>query len=157
MEHFLETWGYLALRVEFYLVDGTARRAEVAIIYGGCWPVVSCAWTAPSPIWWPSSSSRPAEVLESLAGYLIGYFGGRTLVDRLGRYVLLTHKGPRPRRSLVRPPREPFVFFGRFIPLCARSCPSRPGWVRWPSQNSSSSPPSAAPSGVPALTTAATS
>ncbi len=58
-----------------------------------------------------------AEVLGSLAGYLIGYFGGRPLVDRVGKYVLLTHKDLDRAEAWFDRRGEPFVLFGRFIPL----------------------------------------
>jgi membrane protein DedA with SNARE-associated domain len=57
------------------------------------------------------------EVLGSLAGYLIGYFGGRPLVDRFGKYVLLTHKDLDRAEAWFDRHGEPLVLFGRFIPL----------------------------------------
>ena len=65
-----------------------------------------------------SSWSRwSAEVLGSLAGYLIGYFGGRPLVDRVGK-VRAAHPPDLDRAEAWFARRgEPFVLFGRFIPL----------------------------------------
>ncbi len=57
------------------------------------------------------------ELLGSLAGYLIGYFGGRPLVDRFGKYVLLTHKDLDRAEAWFERHGEPLVLFGRFIPL----------------------------------------
>ena len=57
------------------------------------------------------------EVLGSLAGYVIGYFGGRPLVDRFGKYVLLTHKDLDRAEAWFDRHGEPLVLFGRFIPL----------------------------------------
>jgi membrane protein DedA with SNARE-associated domain len=119
MEHFLETWGYLAVFVlSFISAMGLPVGAEVAIIYGG----VLASGQIPNE---PHHLSLVvvilvatlAEVLGSLAGYLIGYFGGRPLVDRLGRYVLLTHKDLDRAESWFARRGEPFVLFGRFIPL----------------------------------------
>jgi membrane protein DedA with SNARE-associated domain len=119
MEHFLETWGYLAVFVlSFISAMGLPVGAEVAIIYGG----VLASGQVPNE---PHHLSLVvvilvatlAEVLGSLAGYLIGYFGGRPLVDRLGRYVLLTHKDLDRAESWFARRGEPFVLFGRFIPL----------------------------------------
>ncbi len=56
-------------------------------------------------------------MLGSLAGYLIGYFGGRPLVDRFGKYVLLTHKDLDRAEAWFDRHGEPLVLFGRFIPL----------------------------------------
>src|ERR1700677_2367321 len=119
MEHFLETWGYLAVFVLSFISSmGLPVGAEVAIIYGG----VLASGQIPNE---PHHLNLVAvivvavagEVLGSLAGYLIGYFGGRTLVDRLGRYVLLTHKDLDRAEAWFSRRGEPFVLFGRFIPL----------------------------------------
>jgi membrane protein DedA with SNARE-associated domain len=58
-----------------------------------------------------------AEVLGSLAGYLVGMFGGRPLVDRFGRYVLLTHRDLDRAEAWFAKRGDPVVLFGRFIPL----------------------------------------
>jgi membrane protein DedA with SNARE-associated domain len=119
MEHFLENWGYLAVFVLSFISSmGLPVGAEVAIIYGG----VLASGQIPNE---PHHLSLVlvivvatlAEVLGSLAGYLIGYFGGRPLVDRVGKYVLLTHKDLDRAESWFARRGEPFVLFGRFIPL----------------------------------------
>jgi membrane protein DedA with SNARE-associated domain len=120
MENFLETWGYLAVFVlSFISAMGLPVGAEVALIYGGVLAsgqinnhhhdhlqlvVVIVVATA-------------AELLGSLAGYLIGYFGGRPLVDKVGKYVLLTHHDLDRAEAWFNRRGEPFVLFGRFIPL----------------------------------------
>ena len=119
MEHFLETWGYLAVFVLSFISSmGLPVGAEVAIIYGG---VLASGQIPNEPHHLNLVAvivvAVAAEVLGSLAGYLIGYFGGRTLVDRLGRYVLLTHKDLDRAEAWFSRRGEPFVLFGRFIPL----------------------------------------
>ena len=57
------------------------------------------------------------EVLGSLFGYAIGRYGGRPLVDRAGKYILLTHRDLDRADEWFTRRGEPFVFFGRFIPL----------------------------------------
>ena len=94
MEHFLETWGYLAVFILSFISSmGLPVGAEVAIIYGG---VLASGQIANEPhplnLFAVIAVATLAEVLGSLVGYLIGYFGGRPLVDRVGKYVLLTHK-----------------------------------------------------------------
>jgi membrane protein DedA with SNARE-associated domain len=119
MEHFLETWGYLAVFVLSFISSmGLPVGAEVAIIYGG----VLASGQIPNETHHLSLVvvilvAVLAEVLGSLAGYLIGYFGGRPLVDRVGKYVLLTHKDLDRAESWFDRRGEPFVLFGRFIPL----------------------------------------
>src|ERR1700689_3554693 len=119
MEHFLETWGYLAVfGLSFISSMGLPVGAEVAIIYGG----VLASGQIPHE---PHHLSLVvvilvavlAEVLGSIAGYLIGYFGGRPLVDRLGKYVLLTHRDLDRAEAWFARRGEPVVLFGRFIPL----------------------------------------
>lgn len=119
MEHFLETWGYLAVfGLSFISSMGLPVGAEVAIIYGG---VLASGQIPNEPhhlnLVVVILVATAAEVLGSLAGYLIGYFGGRPLVDRVGKYVLLTHRDLDRAESWFARRGEPFVLFGRFIPL----------------------------------------
>jgi membrane protein DedA with SNARE-associated domain len=119
MEHFLESWGYVAVFVLSFISSmGLPVGAEVAIIYGG---VLASGQIPNEPHHLNLVAvivvAVAAEVLGSLAGYLIGYFGGRTLVDRLGRYVLLTHKDLDRAEAWFSRRGEPIVLFGRFIPL----------------------------------------
>ena len=119
MEHFLETWGYLAVFILSFLSSmGLPVGAEVAIIYGG---VLASGQIAHEPhplnLFAVIAVATLAEVLGSLVGYLIGYFGGRPLVDRVGKYVLLTHKDLDRAEAWFNRRGEPFVLFGRFVPL----------------------------------------
>ena len=119
MEHFLETWGYVAVfGLSFISSMGLPVGAEVAIIYGG---VLASGQISNEPhhlnLVVVIIVATVAEVLGSLFGYLIGYFGGRTLVDRVGKYVLLTHKDLDRAESWFARRGEPVVLFGRFIPL----------------------------------------
>jgi membrane protein DedA with SNARE-associated domain len=119
VEHFLETWGYLAIFVLSFISSmGLPVGAEVAIIYGG---VLASGQIPNEPhhlnLVVVIIVAVAAEVLGSLAGYLIGYFGGRPLVDRVGKYVLLTHKDLDRAEGWFKRRGEPFVLFGRFIPL----------------------------------------
>jgi membrane protein DedA with SNARE-associated domain len=119
MEHFLETWGYLAVFVlSFISTMGLPVGSEVAIIYGG---VLASGQIPGEPhhlnLVVVIVVATLAEVLGSLTGYLIGYFGGRPLVDRVGKYVLLTHRDLDRAEVWFARRGEPFVLFGRFIPL----------------------------------------
>jgi membrane protein DedA with SNARE-associated domain len=49
--------------------------------------------------------------------YAIGRFGGRSLFDRIGKYVLLTHKDLDRAEAWFDRRGESLVFFGRFIPF----------------------------------------
>ncbi len=119
MEHFLETWGYVAIFVlSFISAMGLPVGAELALIYGG----VLASGQIPNE---PHHLNLAvvivlavvAEVAGSTAGYLIGYFGGRALVDKFGKYVLLTHRDLDRAEAWFNRHGEPLVLFGRFIPL----------------------------------------
>jgi membrane protein DedA with SNARE-associated domain len=120
MEHFLATWGYLAVfLLSFISSMGLPVGAEVAIIYGG---VLASGVAVPHESHHLNliaviAVAAAAEILGSLAGYLIGYFGGRPLVDKVGKYVLLTHKDLDRAEAWFARRGEPVVLFGRFIPL----------------------------------------
>ena len=58
-----------------------------------------------------------AELLGSLVGYLIGFYGGRRLFDRFGKWVLLTHKDLDRAEAWFARHGDPIVLFGRLIPL----------------------------------------
>jgi membrane protein DedA with SNARE-associated domain len=119
LEEFLKSAGYGAVFVlSFISAMGLPVGAEVALIYGG----VLASGQVPG-------EGKPlslavviivailGEVLGSLAGYSIGRYGGRALVDKVGKYVLLTHKDLDRAEAWFARRGEPFVFFGRFIPL----------------------------------------
>jgi membrane protein DedA with SNARE-associated domain len=119
VEHFLETWGYAAVFVlSFISAMGLPVGSELAVIYGG----VLASGQIPNE---PHHLNLAvvivlavlAEVLGSSTGYLIGLYGGRPLVDRFGKYVLLTHKDLDRAEAWFNRHGEPLVLFGRFIPL----------------------------------------
>ena len=119
VEHFLETWGYVAVfGLSFVSSMGLPVGAEVAIIYGG---VLASGQIPNEPhhlnVVVVILIATLAEVLGSLAGYLIGSFGGRALGDRFGKYVLLTHKDLDRAEVWFAKRGDPVVLFGRFIPL----------------------------------------
>jgi len=118
MEHFLATWGYLAIfTLSFISSMGLPVGAEVAIIYGGVLASGQVSGVQPLNLVVVIVVATLAEVLGSLAGYLIGYFGGRPLVDKVGKYVLLTHRDLDRAEAWFDRRGEPVVLFGRFIPL----------------------------------------
>jgi membrane protein DedA with SNARE-associated domain len=119
VEHFLEHWGYLAVFVLSFISSmALPVGAEVAIIYGGVLasgqvPGEGHALNVVAVI----LVAAIAEVLGSLAGYAIGNYGGRPLVDKVGKYVLLTHKDLDRADAWFARRGDPLVLFGRFIPL----------------------------------------
>jgi membrane protein DedA with SNARE-associated domain len=119
VEHFLESWGYVAVfSLSFISLLGIPVGAEVAIVYGG---VLASGQIAGEPhhlnVLVVILVATTAEVLGSLGGYLIGYFGGRPLVDRFGKFVLLTHKDLDRAEAWFAKRGDSMVLFGRLIPL----------------------------------------
>ena len=119
MTHLLLTWGYLALFVVTLLAaTGIPLGSELVIAYAGALAsglvgghghhlnliaVIAIA--------------TAGELIGSYAGYGIGRIGGRSLVERVGRYVLVTKADLDRGERLFARHGEPVVFFGRFIPL----------------------------------------
>jgi membrane protein DedA with SNARE-associated domain len=119
MEHFLQSWGYVAIfALTFISAVCLPVGAEVSIIYGG---VLASGQISDDPhhlnLVVVMVVALVGEVVGSLVGYLIGYFGGRPLVDRVGKYVLLTHKDLDRAEAWFARRGEPVVLFGRFVPL----------------------------------------
>jgi membrane protein DedA with SNARE-associated domain len=119
MEQFLETWGYVAVfALSFISAVGLPVGSEVAVIYGG---VLASGQISNEPhhlnLVVVILLATLGELMGSSVGYLIGSSGGRPLMDRLGRYVLLTHKDlDRAERWFARHG-QTAVLFGRFVPL----------------------------------------
>jgi membrane protein DedA with SNARE-associated domain len=119
VEEFLKSAGYGAIFVlSFVSSMGLPVGAEVALIYGGVLASGQVAGEGkPLHLAVVIIVAVVAEILGSAAGYSIGRFGGRPLVDRVGKYVLLTHKDLDRAEAWFARRGEPFVLFGRFIPL----------------------------------------
>lgn len=119
MEHFLETWGYVAVfGLSFISALGLPVGAELAVIYGG---VLASGQIPNEPhhlvLVVVIVLAFLGEMLGSVAGYAVGRSGGRALVDRFGKYVLLTHKDLDRADAWFARHGEPLVLFGRFVPL----------------------------------------
>ncbi len=128
MENFLYHYSYFAIFILCFISSmGLPVGADVAILGGGALASGEVhkllADGTPSTDVFQLSIvavillAAVGEILGSLAGYLIGYFGGRPLVDRFGKYVLLAHKDLDKAEAWFDKHGEPLVLFGRFIPL----------------------------------------
>jgi membrane protein DedA with SNARE-associated domain len=119
MEHFLESWGYLAVFVLSLVSSmGIPVGAEVAILFGG---VLASGQVHgadhPLNIVLVIVAATAAELVGSGLGYVIGRAGGRPLVDRLGKYVLLTHRDLDRAEGWFQRRGDILVLVGRFVPL----------------------------------------
>jgi membrane protein DedA with SNARE-associated domain len=119
VEHFLESWGYVAIFVLCFISSmGLPVGSEVAIVYGGVLTsgkVPHQAHDLHLPV--VIAVAVLGELCGSLAGYLVGYFGGRQAVDRFGKFVLLTHRDLDRADAWFARRGERTVLFGRFVPL----------------------------------------
>jgi membrane protein DedA with SNARE-associated domain len=120
VEHILATWGYLALfGIATLAALGIPVGSEIAIGYAG---VLASGQVVTGrhhhlELALVIIVATLGEVTGSSIGYAIGRFGGRSLVDRIGKYVLLTHKDLDRAEAWFARRGEPLVFFGRFIPF----------------------------------------
>jgi membrane protein DedA with SNARE-associated domain len=119
MEEFLKSAGYAAVFVLSFISSmGLPVGAELAIIGGGALASGMVQGEGkPLNLAVVIILATLGEVLGSGAGYAIGRYGGRPLVDRVGKYVLLTHKDLDRAEAWFARRGEPVVLFGRFIPL----------------------------------------
>ena len=128
MTNFLYHYSYFAIfLLSFISSMGLPAGSELAILGGGALAsgevhkLLSDGQASPEvfhlSIVLVIVLAATGEILGSPAGYLIGYFGGRPLVDRFGKYVLLTHKDLDRAEAWFDKHGEPLVLFGRFIPL----------------------------------------
>jgi membrane protein DedA with SNARE-associated domain len=119
VEEFLKSAGYGAIFVLSFISSmGLPVGAELALILGGALASGSIPGEGkPLNLAVVILVAVLGELLGSAAGYSIGRYGGRALVDRLGKYVLLTHKDLDRAEAWFARRGEPFVLFGRFIPL----------------------------------------
>lgn len=119
VEHLLTSWGYVALFViTFISAMGPPVGSELATGYAGALASGQLLTAHRHlDLALVIVVAVVGELFGSTAGYAIGRFGGRPLVDRLGRYILLTHRDLDRAESWFARRGEPFVFFGRLIPL----------------------------------------
>ncbi|MGA2528170.1 MAG: DedA family protein [Acidimicrobiales bacterium] len=113
MEHLLSSWGYLALFVlTFAEAACVPIPSEVTLGYAGY-----LASTGRFEVVVVIVLAVVGEFLGSFVGWSIGRFGGRPLVDKFGRFVLLTHADLDRAERWFSKRGEPAVFLGRILPV----------------------------------------
>lgn len=120
MEHFLATWGYAALFVACFLSSMLIPvGSEVAMGYAGALASGQLTQSGAGhlQLWAAIVVAILGDLVGSMAGYAIGRYGGRPLVDRLGKYVLLSHRDLDRVEAWFKRRGDPFVLFGRLVPL----------------------------------------
>jgi membrane protein DedA with SNARE-associated domain len=119
MTHLLLSWGYVALFIATVLAAmGLPTGSEIVIAYAGA---LASGHVGGSPhhlnLFAVIAIATIGELIGSFLGYGIGRVGGRPLVERAGRFVLITNADLDRAERLFERHGEPVVFFGRFIPL----------------------------------------
>jgi membrane protein DedA with SNARE-associated domain len=119
MQSFVVHWGYLAL---FLLTAISAFcipiGSELAMAYAGALASGAVlAGTHHFSLGAVIVVAVAGEFVGSLGGYALGRFGGRPAVDRVGRYILLSHRDLDRVEGFMARRGDPFVFIGRLVPL----------------------------------------
>jgi membrane protein DedA with SNARE-associated domain len=115
----LLTWGYLALFIATLLAAmGFPTGSEIVIAYAGALASGHAGTSAHHlDLYVVIAVATLGEFFGSFLGYGIGRVGGRPLVERAGRFVLITNADLDRAERLFAERGEPVVFLGRFIPL----------------------------------------
>ena len=118
MQHFISTYGYFGLFI-------------VTVLSSACLPIPSeVAFGLAGALCTTAFSTHPqfsvinvviigtiGEVLGAIIAYEIGRFGGRALVDRYGKYLLLSHKDLDSSEVWFDKYGSPSVLLGRLVPV----------------------------------------
>jgi membrane protein DedA with SNARE-associated domain len=113
VEHFLSSWGYVAL-VLLTFAEAACVPIPSEVTLGAAGYLAS---TGRLEIVVVILLAALGELAGSFVGWGIGRYGGRPLIDRLGRYVLLTSADLDRTESWFEKRGESAVFFGRILPI----------------------------------------
>jgi len=119
LNHFLESYGYFAI---FFLTVLEAAcipiPSEVTLGLGGAMATGAIVGSKHHlDLGVVIAVAIAGEMVGSLIAYTVGRTGGRAIVDRYGRYILLTHKDLDRAEAWFAKRGEPVVLFGRVIPI----------------------------------------
>ncbi len=120
MQHFLVTWGYLAIFVLTVLESACIPiPSEVTLGLGGALAsgAVIGGTASHLNIGLVILVGIAGSIVGSLLAYVIGRTGGRALVDRYGKYVLLSHADLDKAEAWFSRRGEWMVMYGRVIPF----------------------------------------
>ena len=120
MQHFLETWGYLAVFVLTVLESacvpipsevtlGLSGALASGAVIGGSHGSLNLGLVILAGI--------AGSIVGSLFAYVVGRTGGRALVDRYGKYVLLSHADLDKAELWFSRRGEWLVLYGRVLPF----------------------------------------
>ena len=120
MQHLLETWGYLAVFILTVLESACIPiPSEVTLGLGGALASGAVVGGAQGHLnlGLVIAVAIAGSVCGSLLAYVVGRTGGRTLVDRYGKYVLLSHSDLDTAEAWFSRRGEWMVLYGRVLPF----------------------------------------
>lgn len=120
MNHFLETWGYLAIFVLTVLESACIPiPSEVTLGLSGALAsgAVISGVHGDLSLGWVIVVGIIGSLVGSLLAYWVGRTGGRAFIDRFGRYVLLTHRDLDRAEAWFRRQGDWAVLVGRVVPV----------------------------------------
>ena len=113
MEHFLQSWGYAAVFV-LALVEAIAIPFPSEITFGFAGALAAEGRFSLAAV---IGIGIAGEFVGSLIGYTIGRTGGRALVERYGKFVLISSADLDRAQGFLRRRGDPAVAVGRVLPL----------------------------------------
>ena len=113
MEHFLQNWGYPAVFV-LALVEAMCIPFPSEITFGFAGALAAEGHFNLAGV---IAVGIAGEFLGSMVGYAVGRTGGRALVDRYGKYVLISGSDLDRAHRFMERRGDPAVAVGRMLPL----------------------------------------
>lgn len=113
MEHFLQTWGYAAVFV-LALVEAICIPFPSEITFGFAGALAAQGRFSLAAV---VLIGIAGEFVGSMIGYVVGRTGGRALVDRYGKYVLISSADLDRAHRFLRRRGDPSVAVGRVLPF----------------------------------------
>jgi membrane protein DedA with SNARE-associated domain len=133
MHQLVSHWGYLALFGMCVIsAAGIPLGTEFAIGYAGALSTGRLALHIHLHLPIVIAVATVGELCGSLLGYGIGRYGGRELVRRFGKYVLITGADLDRAERFFRRHGAPVVLFGRLIPVVRSFVSIGPGIAEMP-------------------------
>jgi membrane protein DedA with SNARE-associated domain len=113
MEHFLQTWGYSAIFI-LALVEAICIPFPSEITFGFAGALAAEGHFSLAAV---IGIGLAGEFIGSMIGYTLGRTGGRALVDRFGKYVLISPNDLDRAHGFLTRRGDPAVAVGRMLPF----------------------------------------
>ncbi len=119
MQHFITTWGYLAVFL-LTVAEAACIPLPSEITLGLAGALASGAFFTSGhhlQLAWVILVGIGGEMVGSSLSYAVGRTGGRALVDRFGKYLLLTHRDLDRAEAWFARRGDPTVLIARVVPV----------------------------------------